>query len=602
MKFNTQILLFVLISGIIAGCAKIGTPVGGPKDNTPPKIVSSTPKNMATNFSDKKIEITFDEFIKFKDREKAFVTSPPFKKKPEVILKYKTVVVNFKEDLLPNTTYSINFGNSVTDNNEGNPIRDFEFVFSTGSYIDSLSFEGKVVNAFDHKADKEGLFVMLYDQMGDSVPYKTLPVYTAKTNERGFFRVNHLKPDTFRVVAIKDNNNNFLYDPNEDIAFSDSLLYLNNSYYHAPDSAALADTTTSDSAYYSRFKPQMIMYSFNNETKKQYLSKKERPKRNQLFFNYNAPLDTFKIQIPDYTSASAWYLKEQSANGDSVTLWITDTTLIKRDTLQTVLIYPMPDSMNILRPKYDTLTMVYRAPKEQRRGKNKDAGMEYLGLSHNAADNFDLNKSLTVEADAPIDSVNAERIYFTYTEDSVYYPVKFNIRKEKNDFRKFVLDFKPIAGAQYSLSFDSLAVTSIYKTYNDSVGRDFTAQKEDYYGAIKATLSNVNGNVILQVLNDKESIIKWYTVSADKLVTIDFLAPGKYSLKVIYDRNENGSWDPGDLIKRLQPESVEYFKDVIEVRSNWDVEVNWNLGDSPEGSGNPLDNSQNQNQNRKEER
>lgn len=587
MKISGYCIVFwIVISVLVNGCAKVGTPVGGPKDVTPPKVKSSRPQNYATNFKGEKVEIEFDEFLKFKDKDKNFVTSPPFKKKPEVILKYKTVVVNFREDLLPDRTYTLNFGNSITDNNEGNPIRDFEFVFSTGSYIDSLSFEGKVVSAFNHQPDKEGLFVMLYDVFGDSVPMKTVPAYTSKTNEKGFFRINHIKADTFMVVAIKDANNNLLYEPSEEVAFSDSLLFLNTSdFYHAPDTAAARDTATSDSAYYSRFKPQMTLYTFVNENEKQFLATKERKKSNQLTYIFNVPVDTFRIQLLGREKETPWFLKEESANRDSFTLWITDTALIKRDTLQTVLIYQMPDSMNILRAKYDTLRMVYKAPREQPRRRQTEQSptvVEKLNITTNAGDGFDLNKIIHAETDSPIDSLDLSRIFFTYTEDTVYKPVKFAVIRDSIHFREFSLQFKPIPEARYSLVFDSLAIRSMYNTYNDSTGFTFQAQKDDYYGTIRATLSEVKNDVILQVLDDKESLVKTVTVKKSQLVNLDFLAPGKYLLKVIHDTNNNGKWDTGDLIKRIQPEKVEYYKTPVDVRSNWDVEVSWELGASNE--------------------
>ncbi len=578
MKISGYFAIGLLISVLIGSCAKVGSPIGGPKDVTPPKVKSSKPQNNATNFKSDKVEIEFNEFLKFKDKDKNFVTSPPFKKKPEVILKYKTVVVNFREDLLPDRTYTLNFGNSITDNNEGNPIRDFEFVFSTGSYIDSLSFEGKVENAFNHQPDKDGLFVMLYDVFGDSVPMKTLPAYTSKTNEKGFFRINHIKADTFMVVAIKDANNDFMYQSTEEVAFSDSLLFLNTSFYHAPDTAAARDTATSDSAYYSRFKPQMTLYTFVNESKKQFLSVKDRKKANNLTYVFNVPVDTFKIGLVGETRAKPWYLLEESANKDTFSLWITDTTLVRKDTLQTVLTYAMPDSMNVLRPKLDTLKMVYKAPKEQpRRGRTKENSIERIIINTDARDGFDLNSILHAEADVPIEHIDLKKVYFTYTEDSVYKPVKFTLRRDTINYRKFNVDFVPVPAATYSLVFDSLAIKSLYNTYNDSTGYKFTAQKDDYYGAIKATLSNVKGNIILQVLNEKENVVKTTILKEDKLVNLDYLAPGKYLLKVIHDTNGTGRWDTGNLIKRQQPEKVEYYKDPVSVRSNWDVEVSWRL-------------------------
>lgn len=578
MKILNYIFFCGLILGLAGACAKVGQPVGGPKDVTPPKVVSSKPVNMATNFNEKRVEITFNEFLKFKDKDKVFVTSPPFKKKPEVILKYKTVVVNFREDLLPDRTYTLNFGNSITDNNEGNPVRDFEFVFSTGKYIDSLSFEGKVVSAFNHQPDKDGLFVMLFDIIGDSVPLKYLPAYTAKTNEKGFFRINHIKADTFMVVAIKDANNNYLYESAEEVAFSDSLLFLDTRFYNAPDTAAMRDTATTDSAYYSRFKPQITLYSFTNERKKQFLANKERKHANQLFFSFNLPVDTFRIQLQGSDRKDEWFLNEVSAERDSFILWITDTALIHKDTIRTVLSYPMPDSMNIMRLRHDTLALVYRAPKEQSRRKQvKEQAVEMLKITTNAHDGFDLNNIIHAETDAPVQNIDLSKIFFTYTEDSVYTPVKFTLKRDSVHFREFSLIFKAVPSAQYSLIFDSLAIRSLYNTYNDSTGIQFRAQRDDYYGAIKATLSNVKKNVILQVLTEKESIVKSINIKEDKLVTLDFLAPGKYLLKVIHDSNGNGKWDAGDLIQRIQPEKVEYYKDPITVRSNWDVEVNWGL-------------------------
>jgi len=580
LKYSILPVFFLIIT---LSCAKIGTPVGGPKDVTPPEVdwTKTKPANNSTNFSGKKVEITFNEFLKLKDIQKLFVTSPPFKNKPEVILKYKTVVVNFKDSLIPNATYTLNFGNSITDNNEGNAIRAFEFVFSTGDFIDSLSYEGKVTNALDHKPDKEGLFVMLYDVMGDSVPFKYLPAYTAKTNEMGFFRINHIKADTFMVVAVKDNNNNFMMDTNEEVAFSDSLLYLNSSFYHAPDTAAAKDTARSDSAYFSRFKPQIELYYFKEDNKSQYLVKKERKLANQLFYNFNAPLtDTFKISIADNPVKKPWYLLEESANRDSMTVWITDTTLIKTDTLKTVLVYPMLDSTNTLQPKFDTLRMVYKAPQAEQRRSKKLANKEIqkLSISSNARDGFDLNNKIVVIADQPIDSIDKTKIYFTYLEDTVSTPVKYTVNKDSADFRKFRINFTPSSGTAYTLVFDSLAVSSIYNTYNDSLGVKFNAQRDDFYGAIKAKLEDVKGNVILQVMDDKEALIKTYFLKEDKLVTIDYLAPGKYMLKVIFDTNDNRKWTPGNYLKKIQPEKVEYFKDIITVRSNWDVEVTWKLG------------------------
>jgi hypothetical protein len=236
--------------------------------------------------------------------------------------------------------------------------------------------------------------------------------------------------------------------------------------------------------------------------------------------------------------------------------------------------------MNILRPKYDTLQMVYRAPREQRRRAEQPKTVKKLTLSTNTKDGFDLNNYIVADADVPIKSVDLGKIRFTYTEDTVYKPVKFSLKRDSVHFRRFYIDFKPVASAKYSLVFDSLAVGSIYNTYNDSTGYTFQTQKDDYYGTIKATLSHVKGKVILQVWDEKEeNMLKSLVLQSDRLVTLDFLPPGKYKLKVIHDRNGDGKWDTGNLIRRIQPEKVEYYQGPITVRSNWDVELSWKLAD-----------------------
>lgn len=593
MKVSVRIVLICLAAVYLGACAKIGSPTGGPKDYTPPSVVSSKPNDHSVNFNGKKVEITFDEFLQLKDIQKKFFVSPPFKKKPEVILKYKTVVVNFNDTLTPNATYTLDFSDAITDNNEGNPIRNFQFVFSTGSFIDSLSMDGHIESAFDHKPDKDGMVLMLYDIKGDSVPMKFLPAYIARSNEKGFFRFNHVKTDTFMIIGVKDANNNSMYDKGEEVAFADSSILFDASFYKAPDTTAAKkdtiiqkkpqllknDTVKIDSSFLTNYKPRVELYSFKEEVaKKQFLNKRERPKPNQLFFAFENPVDTFKIQLLGKKAPQQWFLNEVSVTRDSFTLWVTDTTLVKSDTLKTLLIYPVQDSLNVLRPKYDTVQMIAKLQKpELRRQKKAAKTTEFINLTSNAKEGFDLNQQLMVESDEPIDSINLRHVSFTYLEDSVHKPVPFRIRRDSLHFRKFTVDFKLEPNTQYKLVFDSLAVRSVYGLYNDSTGIQFTSQKEDYYGAIKANLTNVKGNVILQALDEKETLLKQYFLKENKNVTIDFLAPGKYILKVIYDTNGNGKWDTGNLIKRVQPEKVEYYKDAVPVRSNWDVEVEWPL-------------------------
>lgn len=230
-SYHQVIPAALLLAILVTGCAKVGRPSGGPKDMNPPVYVTSTPENRTNNFTDDRINIEFDEFIQLKDQSREIIVSPPMKEKPLIRVREKTVVVALNEDLLPQTTYTINFGNSLTDFNEGNLLPEFEFVFSTGSMIDSLSVTGRAVRAFDHQPEditESTFMVMLYTNLSDSAPLLEIPRFYGKTNKAGLFAVNNLPPDTFRIIALKDANNNMMYDPALDnIAFMDSLLVIN---------------------------------------------------------------------------------------------------------------------------------------------------------------------------------------------------------------------------------------------------------------------------------------------------------------------------------------------------------------------------------------
>src|ERR1035437_6918046 len=211
LKFIKLALLPAMVM-VLHSCAKPGVPSGGAKDITPPVVVESSPEKDATKFEGNKIEIKFNKFVQLKDLNKAFVISPPMKKKPEVVIRGKSMIVRFLEDLKPNTTYRLYFGDAIVDLHESNPLRNYDFVFSTGDYVDSLSLRGRVLNAFDNMPNKDGIFVMLYNKFQDSIPRKQLPMYITKASSEGWFTITNIKPDSFMVFALKDLNQNYRFD------------------------------------------------------------------------------------------------------------------------------------------------------------------------------------------------------------------------------------------------------------------------------------------------------------------------------------------------------------------------------------------------------
>jgi hypothetical protein len=574
---------YIVIALISFSCAKIGAPQGGPEDLTPPKVVESQPPAYSTRFDGKKIIITFDEFVHLKDLNKYFVISPPMKKKPEVTVRGKSVVISLQEDLKPNTTYRFFLGDAIVDFHRDNPLRNFDFVLSTGDYIDSLALRGRVVNAFDNQPGKEGLFVMLYRNFNDSMPRKQLPDYITKSNEEGWFTLSHLRPDSFMIFALKDLNQNNLFDlPNEALAFSDTIIHFNNNYYLPNDSLTKEDTTKSDSLRKVRppFKSQIILYSFTEDYEKQYLKKYTRllPEKLEFIFN-RLPYDSFKITPLNFHKEN-WLLPDLAEKNDTMVFWITDTTVVHNDTLKLNITYSIKDSLDRLIPRTDTISLTYKKPSGKKsRGETPQASANTFVISASTGANpvLDLNGKLFLMFSHPVLFIDKNKISFFKKEEEKQTPVSFTIAHDSIFLRKYVINFKMEPNYGYILTADSLAFTSIYQQVNDSTTFTFKTQEDDYYGTIKLTLSNVKEQMIVQLLDEKENIISQKITDKDQLIIFDFLPPGKFRIRAIYDRNRNKVWDTGNYAKKLQPEKVLYFEKVMPVKSNWDNEETWEL-------------------------
>ncbi|MDR1864194.1 MAG: Ig-like domain-containing protein [Bacteroidales bacterium] len=596
-----------LLIWLFGRCARMpGSISGGPKDETPPQFLYSVPPIYTTGFDihAKRISLTFDEFLQLKDVNAQFFSSSPMKKKPEILLYGKTVRVNLKEPLLPDMTYSFSFGEAIADNNEANKITGFLYVFSTGSHIDSLTYTGRVLNAFDlsprKKDDKVPVTVLLFDDLSDSAVYKTAPVYVTRTDNYGFFTFSHIRADTFRIFALRDMGDNLLFDlPAEQIAFADSLVVTDAlRHYHDPQipfptSLTLPDTLKEKNP--DMVHRDIVLYQFQETPTKQYRTSYERPEANLLRFTYTLPVDSLPMKIIGDTIpvAEKWFEPEFSPGNDTLAYWLTDTTLVNRKTLLLNVLSPRTDSLNQLVYVSDTLKMTFEPPKQidrrSRRERREDeksgkdirqrTAVEMMKITTNIKDKMDLTDRLQLIASQPVRDVDPSKIILTEQVDTLKVPVPFTVAKDSANMRRYYIDWKLKEDAKYAVIVDTMAFSSIYHVYNDSTGFAFTSQKTDYYSSIEITFKNITCPLVVQILKgDKEGIVKQVFLTEGNTVLIDYLKPDKYKLKVIYDKNGNGKWDTGHYANRIQPEKVAYYTEPeIETRSGWKTELQWTL-------------------------
>ena len=323
-------IIFVACLLIIAiRCAKVGYISGGPKDVDPPKMLGSTPPINSINFKGKKISIDFDEYLQLKDVNQQLNISPPLKKKPTVWLKNKSVIVQFTDTLKDSTTYTFGFGNSIADNDEGNVLPNFEFAFSTGNYLDSLCIRGRIFNAFTSKPDKEQYLAMLYKNLSDSAPYKEVPMYTARTDDYGYYSINNVKPGIYRLYGLRDKNYNYKYDPkSESFAFIDTAVSLtpltvkklaDKKAIFPPDTVSSWKDSTHKKVFIDSLKLRrnrnslyFDLYSFREKDYRQFIRSYIRKYRRCINLGFNNPLKNDSIIFtPINVKANNWYQLEK---------------------------------------------------------------------------------------------------------------------------------------------------------------------------------------------------------------------------------------------------------------------------------------------------
>ncbi len=598
---NSLITLFLV--GFIFffnDCAKMGSISGGDRDSIPPVVVNTRPDNYSLRFKGKTVEITFDEFVVLKNINQELIISPPLEKAVTVKQKGKTFSIELNNELKKNTTYTLNFGQAIEDNHEGNKLSNYEFVFSTGEVLDSMAIHGRLVNAFDLIPPKEPVNIMLYDTLTDSAFITKRPLYIGKTDKEGYFRLNNLKTDTFRIYALQDLNSNYQFDlPAEKIAFMDTNLYLMPGFLPSPDSDStifddlnikgkdsLQTLSPSDSAYsiHAMDQNQRIivdLFLFEEDHEQQFVKDASREGGKHLLLTLNKPVtDSFYI-VPIEPPDTAWFLLQENADRDSFEFWITDTSVSSMDTILMEVNYTVQDSMMNFVMRTDSLYFIQKNVPEKSRRRVKeevpDTSLQVSTIRNRAI--LELNGQLSIQTKFPLASIDTAFIRLFEKPDSIEFQKEFTIKKDSTKLRDIYLRSDWVEGTPYRLEMFPGALTGIYGLTNDSLNISFNIREEAYYGKLLLNVSNIQCQTIIELHDARDAIVQKKIIGEEGQVEFLFLAPAKYKLKFIHDCNKSGEWETGNYLKKLQPEKVEYYEGQIEVRSNWDVEVSYRLKD-----------------------
>ncbi len=587
--------LFFLL--LIYSCASVGNPNGGPYDEEPPKYVSSTPIPNQTNFKGKKIEILFDELVQLDKPSENVIITPPQMQMPIVRAIGRKVSVELRDTLQPNITYTIDFTNSISDNNEKNILENYTFAFSTGDLIDTLEVSGILLNA-QNLEPMPGVTIGLHSNLDDSAFVKIPFVRTSRTNERGRFTIRNISPGTYRIYALNDVNRDYKFDqPGEDIAFDETPITPTFELATRQDTTWV-DSLTIDTIHtvsYTRYLPDnMQLMLFKEKFERQYILRPERSQEYLFTIRFNAPLDTVPIPVPlnfEPTDTS-WYFVQMAEENKSVNYWITDSTVWKQDTLRIELTYPQSESLNILRPKTDTIPIAMRIrPNEARKKKSKKDEPEptvFLNMNVNASGSMNLYDTLFVSFNEPVLDLPKDLIYLNLKEDSLWVPMDFGLIQDTINSLRYYIDRPWSYGEEYQLEVDSATIYSLYGRWNDSYKGTFKIKSKEEYGHLYINISGIDTTAFVELLNASDEPVRKGKVTDGGVLFMN-LKPDKYYARLIVDENDNGIWDTGKYSEKLQPEKVYYYPKQLEVLVNWDTEESWDVLATPLDKQKPLD-------------
>lgn len=575
-------------------CANIGNPSGGPIDKTPPIFMRSNPTPNAVNVKDRKIEIFFDEIVTLKDPSTKIIVSPAQTEMPRMSALGRKVTVELVDSLLPNTTYTIDFSNSIQDNNEGNAIDNFAFAFSTGSVIDSMRVSGYVLDSRTLEP-MQSVVVGLQSNLADSAFHKEKLQRVALTNDRGQFTIRNVSPGSYHIFALKDLDRDYKFgNPTEDIAFLDSIIVPSIGSREAADTVYndLNEIDTIMHATRPAYFPNDILLSmFNEDRKSQYLANNLRVDSTRISLTFAAASDTLpslsivgRNDVPDQ-----WYTLERSQTNDTLTYWIRPPHLVSADTLMVATTYLRTDTASNLSWGTDTLKFTFQRQKAKKKKKNEETDsleqIRFMELHPLANGTQEVYAPLLLQTGTPIERYSREAFHLQrkLQNDTTFYPAEIKsiaLRDSTLSRRDLMLkvDWEP--GAAYTLAVDSLAMTDIYGLQTKPLKVDFNVRKMEEYGNIVFNIPAVRDSAIVELLDGTEKIVLRAPVKNHRAELLNLL-PGKYYARLFIDRNGNGKYDTGNYDMHLQPEETVYYPGAINLKKNWDVEQTWDIYATP---------------------
>lgn len=604
-----NLLLCLLALILTAACASIGNPDGGRFDETPPRVVGSSPADGAVNVSKRKVQILFDEYIKLEKASEKVVISPPQIEPANVRADGKRVKVDFYDSLRANTTYTIDFSDAIEDNNEGNPMGQYTFSFSTGDVIDTMQVSGRVLNAADLEPIK-GIMVGLYpaDSTWNDTLFRTRPfLRVSRTNGEGRFTIKGVKDGAYRVRALEDKDGDFVFSQkNERVAF-DTTVYVTGSF---PD--VRMDTVWRDSLWYDSIRvvpythytpDDVLLLAFLEDGQERHLLKTVYPEPTNFTFYFTAPSDSTP-RIKGLNFDERCLVADASLKNDTVTFWVTDTALIHRqDTLSMILSYMETDTLGQLVVTNDTLDLspkttyakiaaerskqieAWEKDRERRQKKAKkplpyeENPYERIWLEAGFKPSGSLapNQNVRYLAKEPILEVDTTKIHFYVKKDTDWLPAPFLFMPEERSAKSYMLYAEWEPGQKYRFVMDTAAVVSVLEHESKSVRQEFHVRAVEEYGSIFIHVISPDTGVVVQLLSKNDKVEAQQRTDKDGNADFFFMKPGEYYMRCYVDANGNGQWDTGDYASGLQPERVYYFGKPLPLKAQWDLRQDWDI-------------------------
>lgn len=604
-----NLLLCLLALLLTAACASIGNPDGGRFDETPPRVVGSSPADGAVNVSKRKVQILFDEYIKLEKASEKVVISPPQIEPANVRADGKRVKVDFYDSLRANTTYTIDFSDAIEDNNEGNPMGQYTFSFSTGDVIDTMQVSGRVLNAADLEPIK-GIMVGLYpaDSTWNDTLFRTRPfLRVSRTNGEGRFTIKGVKDGAYRVRALDDKDGDFVFSQkNERVAF-DTMVYVTGSF---PD--VRMDTVWRDSLWYDSIRvvpythytpDDVLLLAFLEDGQERHLLKTAYPEPTNFTFYFTAPSDSTP-RIKGLNFDERCLVADASLKNDTVTFWVTDTALIHRqDTLSMILSYMETDTLGQLVVTNDTLDLspkttyakiaaerskqieAWEKDRERRQKKAKKPlpyeenpyERVWLEAGFKPSGSLAPNQNVRYLAKEPILEVDTTKIHFYVKKDTDWLPAPFLFMPEERSAKSYMLYAEWEPGQKYRFVMDTAAVVSVLEHESKSVRQEFHVRAVEEYGSIFIHVISPDTGVVVQLLSKNDKVEAQQRTDKEGNADFFFMKPGEYYMRCYVDANGNGQWDTGDYASGLQPERVYYFGKPLPLKAQWDLRQDWDV-------------------------